>query len=68
MSGVENSWWEIPRPAIMRLTSPGRTSALYPAESRWEMPPVNSQLTVARPVCGWRATDMPPVSATGSGP
>lgn len=68
VSSVENSEWVIPRPAFMRSTSPGRTVAQFPAESMWSMWPSKSQETVARPVCGWRATFMPPVAATSSGP
>ena len=34
VSGVENSEWLMPRPAVIRLTSPGRTAAWKPAESR----------------------------------
>ena len=66
--GVETSEWLIPRPAVIRLTSPGRTIAWWPAESRCSISPVKSQLTVCSPVCGCGATDMPPVSATRSGP
>ena len=58
----------MPRPAVIRLTSPGRTIAWWPALSRCSTSPVNSQLTVCSPVCGCGATDMPPVSATSSGP
>ena len=68
VSAVENSEWVIPRPAFMRSTSPGRTVAQFPAESTWSMRPSNSQDTVASPVWGWRATFIPPVAATSSGP
>ena len=68
MPGVETSLWLMPCPAVIRLTSPGRTSAWWPALSRCSISPVKSQLTVWRPVWGCGATLMPPVSATGSGP
>ena len=65
---VETSEWLIPRPAVIRLTSPGRTIAWWPALSRCSISPVKSQLTVCSPVCGCGGTPMPPVSATWSGP
>ena len=58
----------MPRPAVIRLTSPGSTIAWWPALSVCSTSPVNSQLTVCSPVCGWGATTMPPVSDTRSGP
>ena len=66
--GVETSEWLMPCPAVIRLTSPGRTIAWWPALSRCSISPANSQLTVCSPVCGWGATLMPPVSSTRSGP
>ena len=66
--GVDTSEWLMPRPAVIRLTSPGRTIAWFPALSVCSTSPVNNQLTVCSPVCGWGATDIPPVSATWSGP
>ena len=68
MPGVETSEWLTPRPPVIRLSSPGRTIAWWPAESRCSTSPANSQLTVCSPVCGCGGTTMPPVSATGSGP
>ena len=68
MPGVETSEWLMPWPAVIRLTSPGRTIAWWPALSRCSISPANSQLTVCSPVCGWGATLMPPVSSTRSGP
>ena len=68
VSGVETSEWLMPWPAVIRLTSPGRTIAWLPALSRCSISPLNSQLTVCSPVCGCGATLMPPLSSTGSGP
>ena len=68
VASEENSEWEMPEPAIMRLTSPGRTMLEKPVESMCSISPWNSRVTVASPVCGWRATCMPPVAATSSGP
>lgn len=68
MSCVDTSVWQMPEPAVMRLTSPGRTTAWLPPESWWVMVPSKSQLTVCSPVCGWEATSMPPVAETSSGP
>ena len=68
VAGVETSEWLMPWPAVIRLSSPGRTVAWCPALSRCSISPVKSQLTVCRPVCGWGGTTMPPVSATSSGP
>ena len=68
MPGVEYSLWLIPRPAVIRLSSPGRTIAWCPAESRCSISPVNSQLTVCRPVCGCGGTTIPPEASTSSGP
>ena len=59
---VETSEWLIPRPAVIRLTSPGSTIAWWPALSRCSISPSNSQLTVCSPVCGCGATDIPPES------
>ena len=42
----------MPRPAVIRLSSPGRTIACEPTLSRCSISPSNSQLTVCRPVCG----------------
>ena len=66
--GVDTSECEIPRPAVMRLTSPGRTVATVPRESRCSTSPLNSHDTVARPQCGCGATSMPPDAETSSGP
>ena len=52
---VDTSEWLMPRPAVIRLTSPGRTIAWLPALSVCSTSPVNSQLTVCSPVCGWGA-------------
>ena len=68
MSFAENSEWVMPAPATMRSTSPGRTRAWLPIESRCVIAPSNSQDTVASPVCGWRATRIPSVAETSSGP
>ena len=68
VSAVETSEWEMPRPAVIRFSSPGRTIAWCPAESRCSISPVNSHETVCSPVWGCGATVMPPVSATASGP
>lgn len=68
VDGGDTSEWLMPRPAVIRLTSPGRTIAWLPALSRCSTSPVNSQLTVCSPVCGCGATTIPPVSATRSGP
>ena len=66
--GVDTSECEMPRPAVMRLTSPGRTRATVPRESRCSTSPLKSHDTVASPQWGWGATSMPPLSATSSGP
>ena len=58
----------MPRPAVIRFTSPGRTSATVPSESRCSTSPLNSHDTVASPQCGCGATSMPPVADTSSGP
>ena len=68
VDGGDTSEWLIPRPAVIRFSSPGRTIAWFPALSRCSTSPVNSQLTVCSPVCGCGATDMPPESTTSSGP
>lgn len=68
VSGVETSVWAMPCPPVIRLSSPGRTKAWLPRLSRCSISPVNSQLTVCRPMWGCGATSMPPVSATSSGP
>lgn len=44
---MENSWCEMPRPPTIKFTSPGRTATSKPAESRWAILPVRSQLPVA---------------------
>ena len=49
----------MPAPAVIRLSSPGRTMACTPALSRCSTSPLNSQLTVCRPVCGCGGTSMP---------
>ena len=58
---MDTSECEIPRPAVMRLTSPGRTTATVPSESRCSTSPLNSHDTVASPQCGWGATSIPPL-------
>ena len=68
VAAVDTSEWLMPRPAVIRLTSPGRTIAWWPSLSRCSISPSNSQLTVCSPVCGCGATLMPPVVATSSGP
>ena len=55
--GGETSEWLMPRPAVIRLTSPGRTIAWWPALSRCSISPVKSQLTVCSPVCGCGGDD-----------
>ncbi|SKT78700.1 Uncharacterised protein [Mycobacteroides abscessus subsp. abscessus] len=65
---VDTSEWQMPRPPVIRLSSPGRTIACTPLLSRCSISPVNSQLTVCRPVCGCGATSMPPVCPISSGP
>ena len=49
----------MPAPAVIRLSSPGRTMACTPALSRCSISPLNSQLTVCSPVCGCGGTSMP---------
>ena len=68
VAGVDTSECEMPRPAVIRLTSPGRTISWLPVESRCSISPSKSQLTVCSPVWGWGGTTMPPVAATSSGP
>src|SRR6266550_1698032 len=58
----------MPRPAVIRLSSPGFTRACVPTLSRCSIVPPNSQLTVCSPVCGCGATIIPPVSSTPAGP
>ena len=54
---VETSEWLTPRPPVIRLSSPGRTRAWWPAESRCSISPANSQLTVCRAGVGVRRDD-----------
>ena len=68
VEAVDTSEWLIPRPPVIRLSSPGRTIAWVPTLSRCSISPVKSQLTVCSPVWGCGATTIPPVSATRSGP
>ena len=68
VSGVLHSEWVMPRPAIMRFSSPGRTTAAFPTESRWSIRPVNSHDTVASPVWGCLGTRILPLTATSPGP
>ncbi len=58
----------MPAPAVIRFSSPGRTIAWAPVESRCSISPAKSQLTVCSPVCGCGGTTIPPVAATSSGP
>ncbi|EUA93407.1 hypothetical protein I551_0108 [Mycobacterium ulcerans str. Harvey] len=48
----------MPAPAVIMFSSPGRIRAWTPALSRCSTSPLNSQLTVCSPVCGWGATSM----------
>ena len=57
--GVDTSECEMPRPAVIRFTSPGRTSATVPSESRCSTSPLNNHDTVASPQCGCGATSIP---------
>ena len=43
---VDTSEWQMPSPAVIRFSSPGRTIACTPALSRCSTSPLNSQLTV----------------------
>ena len=53
------SEWEMPWPAVIRLSWPGRTSCTLPTLSRCSTSPSTSQLTVCSPVCGCGGTCMP---------
>ena len=66
--GVETSEWLIPRPAVIRLTSPGRTMAWWPAESRCSISPVKSQLDRLQPGVRVRGHDHAPGLGDRSGP
>ncbi len=48
----DSSEWEMPRPAVMRLSSPGRTVWSDPTASRCRISPANSHVTVWSPVWG----------------
>ena len=60
----EISLCAMPCPAVMRLSSRGRTGACEPTLSRCSISPSNSQLTVWSPVCGCGGTTI----AVSSGP
>ena len=49
----------MPLPAVMMLSSPGRTNACDPTLSRCSISPSNNQLTVCRLVCGCGGTSIP---------
>jgi hypothetical protein len=43
----------MPAPAVIKFSSPGRIRAWTSAPSRCSASPLNNQLTVCSPVCGW---------------
>ena len=73
---VQNGAWpqwrprngRCPAPAVIRLSSPGRTIACTPALSRCSTSPLNSQLTVCNPVwgCGGTSIPVPPRTSCGT--
>ncbi len=65
---ADSSEWAIPRPAVIRFSSPGRISCRLPRLSRCSTKPWNSQLTVCRPICGCGGTCIPGPRLTSSGP
>ena len=64
----ERSEWTMPRPAVIRLTCPGRIVAKVPRLSRWSIAPSNSQVTVARLMCGCGRTSIAVPGASCAGP
>ena len=56
------------RPALIRLSCPGRMSCSEPSESLCSASPAISHVTVCRPVCGCGPTSSPAVSVTSAGP
>ena len=67
-TGGLRSEWTMPRPAVIRLTWPGRIVAKLPRLSRWSIAPSNSQVTVARLICGCGRTSMPWPASRRAGP
>lgn len=65
---VPSSEWQMPWPAVMRLSWPGSIVWTDPSASWWRTWPAKSQVTVCSPVCGWGGTSMPPEAAMSSGP
>src|SRR3954469_3444638 len=58
----------MPRPAVIRLSWPGRISWTLPRLSRCSTSPATSQVTVCRPVCGCGPTPLPSHPASSCGP
>src|SRR5580700_5676340 len=58
----------MPRPAVIRLTSPGRMAAALPRLSRCMISPSNRNVTVASPICGCGRTSMPWPVRNSTGP
>src|SRR5262245_18566744 len=58
----------MPRPAVIKLTSPGRIASDDPRLSRWNTSPSNRYVTVASPICGCGRTLMPPPIRNSAGP
>ncbi len=52
----------MPRPLVMRLSSPGRISWWLPMLSRCSTSPEKSHETVCRPECGCGGTSMRPAA------
>ena len=67
-SGGEISAWQMPGPAVITLSCPGRISCSEPRLSVCRPRPSNNQVTVCSPVCGCGGTHMPPFSEMSSGP
>ena len=58
----------MPRPAVIRLSWPGRMSCSLPRLSLCSTVPAMSQVTVCSPICGCGGTCMPATPSTDAGP
>ena len=58
VSPIDTSECEMPRPAVIRLSSPGWMRPSVPTLSRCSISPSKSQLAVCSPVCGCGGTTM----------
>lgn len=66
-SGV-SSEWAMPRPDVIRLSTPGRPTPVAPVLSRWRISPASSHETVCSPMCGCGATSIGLPEANERGP